>query len=48
MIYIYQNELGKAFFQSDMTCGDFKDLLRRRASDKAFNIAKHPKNDEYQ
>ena len=36
-----------------MTNGDFKDILRRRASDKAlrdkaFNIAKNPKYDEYQ
>ena len=44
--YIYQNELDKACFQHDMACGDFKDLSRRRASDKilrdkAFNIAKN-------
>ena len=32
--YIYQNELGKACFQHDMACGDFKDLPRRTASDK--------------
>ena len=36
-----------------MTYGDFKDLARRTASDKilrdkAFNIAKNPKNDGYQ
>ena len=36
-----------------MAYGDFKDLKRRSASDKilrdkAFNIAKHPKYDEYQ
>ena len=36
-----------------MTCGDFKDLTRRRASNKilrgkAFNIAKNPKYDGYQ
>ena len=35
-----------------MTYGDFKDLTRRIASDKilrdkAFNIAKNPKYDEY-
>ena len=51
--YIYKNELDKACFQHDMTNGDFKDILRRRASDKAlrdkaFNIAKNPKYDEYQ
>ena len=50
---MYQNELGKACFQLDMTYGDFKDLTRRTASDtifrdKAFNIAKNPKYDEYQ
>ena len=36
-----------------MASGDFKDLSRRTASDKvlhdkAFNIAKNPKHDEYQ
>ena len=36
-----------------MAYGDFKDLTRRTASDKilrdkAFNIAKNPKYDEYQ
>ena len=35
-----------------MACGDFKELARRTASDnvlrnKAFNIAKNPKYDEY-
>ena len=35
-----------------MACGDFKDLARGTASDKilcdkAFNIAKNPKYDEY-
>ena len=43
--YIYQNELDKACFQHDTAYGDFKDLPRRAASDKAlcdkaFNIAK--------
>ena len=51
--YIYKNELDKACFQHDMVYGDFKDLKRRTASDKilrdkAFNIAKNPKYDEYQ
>ena len=51
--YIYKNELDKACFQHDMAYGDFKDLKRRTASDKilrdkAFNIAKNPKNDGYQ
>ena len=51
--YIYKNELDKACFQHDMAHGDFKDLARRTASDKAlrnkaFNIAKNPKYDGYQ
>ena len=51
--YIYKNELDKACFQHDMAYGDFKDLARRTTSDKvfkdkAFNIAKNPKYDEYQ
>ena len=42
---IYKNELGEACFRHDIAYGDFKDLARRRASDKvlrdkAFNIAK--------
>ena len=50
--YIYQNELDKACFQYDAAYGDFKDLPRRRASnkilcDKAFNIAKNLKRDGY-
>ena len=32
--YIYQNELDKACFQHDMVYRDFKDLIRRTASDK--------------
>ena len=51
--YIDQNELDKACFQHDIAFGDFKDLTRRRASnkilfDKAFSIAKNPKYDGYQ
>ena len=43
--YIYKNELNKACFQHDMAYGDFKDLARRKTSDKvlrdkAFNAAK--------
>ena len=50
--YIYKNELDKACFQHDTAYGDFKDLKRRRASekflrDKAFNIAKKAKYDGY-
>ena len=48
----YQNEPDKACFQH-MAYGDFKDLPRRIASnkalrDKAFVIAKNPKYDGYQ
>ena len=51
--YIYKNELDKACFQHDMAYGDFKDLARRKASDKvlrdkALNIAKNLKYDRYQ
>ena len=51
--YIYKNQLDKTCFQHDIAYGDFKDLKRRRASDKisrhkAFNIAKNPKYDGYQ
>ena len=51
--YIYQNDLDKACFQHDMVYGDLKDLSRRTASDKilrdkAFDIAKNRKYDEYQ
>ena len=51
--YIYQKELDKVSFQHDIASGDFKSLARRTASDKkfcdkAFNIAKNPKNDVYQ
>ena len=51
--YIYKNELDKACFQHNMAYGDFKDLARRTVSDKvlrnkAFNIAKNPKDDGYQ
>ena len=51
--YIYQKELDKPCFKHDIAYGDFKDLTRRAASDKifrdkAFNIAKKPKNDGYQ
>ena len=31
--YIYQNELDQAYFQHDMSYGDFKDLNRRTAAD---------------
>ena len=46
--YICQNKLDKACFQLDMTYGNFKDLNRRTAVEKAlcdkpFNIAKKAK-----
>ena len=51
--YIYRIELDKACFQHDMAYGDFKDLKRRKQSnkvlkDKAFEIASNPKYDGYQ
>ena len=51
--YIFKKELDKACFHYDMAYGAFKDLARRRASDKAlkdkaFNIAKNLKYDGYQ
>ena len=50
--YIFKNDLDKACFQHDMAYGDFKDIKRRTASDKilrdkAFNIAKNPKYNEF-
>ena len=36
--FIYRNELDKACFQHDMAYGDFKDLTRRTASDKVYEI----------
>ena len=51
--YIYKNELDKVCFQHDMVCGDFKDLGRRKGSDKvlrdkAFSIAANSKYVGYQ
>ena len=51
--YIFQNELDKTYCQHNMAYVDFKDLLRRTASDKllrdkAFNIAKNHKYGGYQ
>ena len=51
--YIYKNELDKACFQHDMAYGDFKDLAKRIAADKAlrdkaFKIASDQKYDGYQ
>ena len=51
--YIYKNELDKVCFQYDMAYGDFKDLTKRTAADKAlrdkaFKIASDQKYDGYQ
>ena len=51
--YIYRNELDKACFQYSMAYRDFKDLVKRAASDKllrnkGFDIAKNPKYHRYQ
>ena len=51
--YIYKNELDKVCFQHDMAYGDFKNIVRKAASDKvlvdkAFNIAKNSIYDGYQ
>ena len=45
--YIYKNDLGKACFQHDMAYGKYKDLERRKQSDKVlknkvFEIANNP------
>ena len=51
--YIYQSKLDKVYFQHDIANGGTKDLPRRiipnkALRDKAFNIGKIPKYDEYQ
>ena len=51
--YIYKNQLDKACFAHDAAYSDSRDLANRTAADKvlrdkAFNIAKDPKYDEYQ
>ena len=51
--YIYKNELDKACFAHDAAYSDNKDLTKRTVADKilinkAFDIAKDPKYDEYQ
>ena len=50
---IYKNELDKACFFHDAAYCDSKDLIKRTVADKvlknkAFDIAKDPKYDEYQ
>ena len=51
--YIYKNELDKACFAHDAAYSNSKDLIKRTVADKtlknrAFNIAKDPKDDGYQ
>ena len=51
--FIYKIELGKSYFQHDMTYGKSKDLVKRTQSDKvlrdkAFKITSDPKYDGYQ
>ena len=51
--YIYKNELDGGCFKHDLAYGDFKDLLKRAASDiglrdKAFEIVSKPIYDGYQ
>ena len=51
--YIYRNELDKACFLHDIAYGDFKDLARITAPDKAlrdkaFNIAKSSEYDGFE
>ena len=51
--YIYFNKINKACCQHDMAQGDFKGLHKRTGSDKvlhdkAFDVGKNPKYDEYQ
>ena len=46
-----KKKIGKAYFQHHIFLGDFKDLPRRKASDKvlrdkAYNMATNPKYDE--
>ena len=48
LIYIYQHELDKAYFQHDMAYGDFKAFSKitfadKVLCDKIFNISKDPK-----
>lgn len=51
--YIFRNEIDSTYFQDDIAYVDFKDLPRRTVCDKllpdkAFEIAKNIKYDEYQ
>ena len=51
--YIYQNKLDKACFKHNIGYGNFKDLPRRKTSDKVLhnqtvNIAENPTYEVYQ
>ena len=51
--YIYRNDLDKACFQHDSANADNKDLINRTRADKvlrdkAYDIARNPKHDDYQ
>ena len=51
--YIYKNDLVKVCFQHDMVYVKYKDLTKRKQSDKvlrdkAFKIESNPKHDGYQ
>ena len=51
--YIYKNDLEKDCFQHDIAYGKFKDLAKRKQSDKVlrdkhFEISSNPKYDGYQ
>ena len=51
--YIYKNDLDKAYFQHDMAYGKYKDLTKRKESDKvlrykAFKIANNAKYNGYE
>ena len=51
--YIYKNELHKACFRHDMGYNNFKDLKRRKQSDKvlkdkAYKVAVNPRYDGYE
>ena len=51
--YVYKNDLDKACFVHDAAYSDSKDLTKRTVAgkilkNKAFDIAKDPKNDGYQ
>ena len=51
--YIYRNDLDKTCFRHDMPYGKYKDLIKRKESDKflkdkAFKITSNTKYDGYE